>query len=55
MLNTLKGEGIVFDNILIDKTFPHENAPTRKPGTGMLGAYMDGSYDRAASFVIGDR
>ena len=55
MLNTLKGEGIVFDNILIDKTFPHENVPTRKPGTGMLGAYMDGSYDLAASFVIGDR
>ena len=55
MLDTLKGEGIVFDNILIDKTFPHENAPTRKPGTGMLGAYMDGSYDLAASFVIGDR
>ena len=55
MLNTLKGEGIVFDNILIDKTFPHENAPTRKPGTGMLGAYMDGSYDLAGSYVIGDR
>ena len=55
MLNTLKGEGIVFDNILIDKTFPQDNAPTRKPGTGMLGAYLDGSYDFAASFVIGDR
>ncbi len=55
MLNTLEGEGIVFDNILIDKTFPQDNAPTRKPGTGMLGAYMDGSYDLAASFVIGDR
>lgn len=55
MLNTLKGEGIVFDNILIDKSFPHENAPTRKPGTGMLTAYMDGSYDLGACFVIGDR
>ena len=55
MLNTLKGEGIVFDNILIDRTFPHENAPTRKPGTGMLTAYMDGSYDLGACFVIGDR
>ena len=55
MLNTLKGEGIVFDNVLIDKTFPHENAPTRKPGTGMLTAYLDGSYDLASSFVIGDR
>ena len=55
MLNTLKGEGIVFDNILIDRTFPEENAPTRKPGTGMFGAYLDGSYDLAGSFVIGDR
>ena len=55
MLETLKGEGVVFDNILIDKTFPHENAPTRKPGTGMFGAYMDGSYDLPACFVIGDR
>ena len=55
MLNTLKGEGIVFDNILIDKTFPYENAPTRKPGTGMLIAYLDGSYDLADSYVIGDR
>ena len=43
MLNTLAGEGVTFDNILIDNTFPYENAPTRKPGTGMLGAYMDGS------------
>lgn len=55
MLNTLKGEGIVFDNILIDRTFPEENAPTRKPGTGMFGAYLGGSYDLAGSFVIGDR
>lgn len=55
MLNTLAGEGIKFDNILIDKSFPEDNAPTRKPRTGMLGAYMDGSYDLAASFVIGDQ
>ena len=55
MLNTLAGEGVVFDNILIDKTFPYENASTRKPGTGMLSAYMDGSYDLAGSYVIGDR
>jgi imidazoleglycerol-phosphate dehydratase/histidinol-phosphatase len=55
MLGTLKGEGIVFDNILIDKTFPYENAPTRKPGTGMLTAYMDGSYELSECYVIGDR
>lgn len=55
MLTTLEGEGIVFDNQLIDRSFPHENLPTRKPGTGMLKEYMDGSYDLAQCFVIGDR
>lgn len=55
MLSTLAGEGIVFDNELIDRHFPEDNAPTRKPGTGMFGAYMDGSYDLASCFVIGDR
>lgn len=55
MLQTLQGEGVYFDNILIDRTFPEDNAPTRKPGTGMLKAYMDGSYDLEACFVIGDR
>ena len=55
MLSTLAGEGITFDAQLIDRSFPHENLPTRKPATGMLSAYMDGSYDLASSFVIGDR
>ncbi len=55
MLSVLEGEGVRFDDMLIDRTFPHENAPTRKPGTGILGRYMDGSYDLANSFVIGDR
>src|SRR5690554_196165 len=55
MLKTFENEGIVFDDVLIDKTWPHENAPTRKPRTGLLGKYLDGSYDLAASFVIGDR
>ena len=55
MLETLKGEGVVFDNILIDRTFPQDNAPTRKPGLGMLTAYLDGSYDLSGSYVIGDR
>lgn len=55
LLQTLEGEGIVFDDILIDRTFPQDNAPTRKPGLGMLGAYLDGSYDLGASYVIGDR
>lgn len=55
MLKTLDGEGIVFDDILIDKSFPEDNAPTRKPRTGMLGKYMTGDYDLEHSFVIGDR
>ena len=55
LLDTLRGEGVEFDNILIDKSFPEDNAPTRKPRTGLLTAYMDGSYDLGASFVIGDR
>lgn len=55
ILNTLKGEGIEFDEILVDKTFPYEQAPTRKPGTGLLKHYMDGKYDLEHSYVIGDR
>lgn len=55
MLKTLEGEGIVFEDILIDKSFPEDNAPTRKPRTGMFGKYMTGDYDLEHSFVIGDR
>ncbi len=55
MLRILSAEGIFFDNILIDKTFPYENALTRKPGLGLMGQYLDGSYDLEGSFVIGDR
>ena len=55
ILNTLKGEGVEFDDILIDPHFPQDNAPTRKPGTGMFGKYMTDEYDLAASYVIGDR
>ena len=55
MLEILEGEGVTFDDILIDRSFPNDNLPTRKPGTGMLTAYMDGSCDLAHSFVIGDR
>ncbi len=55
LLRTLSNEGVTFDDILIDRTFPEEKAPTRKPGTAMLGKYLDGSYDLAGSYVIGDR
>ncbi len=55
MLDTLRGEGVTFDAELIDRTFERDNAPTRKPRTGMFGRYMDGSYDLRGSYVIGDR
>ena len=55
MLDILKGEGITFDAIHIDRSFPKDNLPTRKPGTAMLTAYMTDDYDLAGSFVIGDR
>ncbi|MFI3306205.1 MAG: bifunctional histidinol-phosphatase/imidazoleglycerol-phosphate dehydratase HisB [Rikenellaceae bacterium] len=55
MLSILGSEGVEFDDQLIDRTFESENAPTRKPRTGMFGKYLDGEYDMAASYVIGDR
>lgn len=55
MMKTLEGEGIKFDDVIIDVTFEHEHKPTRKPGTALLGKYLDGSYDMAGSYVIGDR
>ena len=54
-MQTLSNEGIYFDKIFIDKSFPEENLPTRKPGTGMLKNYFSDEYDLANSFVIGDR
>jgi imidazoleglycerol-phosphate dehydratase/histidinol-phosphatase len=54
-LQTLAGEGVIFADQLIDRTFEHENAPTRKPRTGLFGKYVTGEYDLAGSFVIGDR
>ena len=56
MLQSFKNEGIEFDDILIDRSFPEDNAPTRKPRTGMLTAYLNNpEYDLGGSFVIGDR
>ncbi|RIV45852.1 bifunctional histidinol-phosphatase/imidazoleglycerol-phosphate dehydratase HisB [Flagellimonas pelagia] len=55
IVNTFEAEGVVFDNVFIDKTFAKDNAPTRKPGTGMLTSYFSEEYDLANSFVIGDR
>lgn len=55
MIDTLRGEGVVFDEILIDRSFPEDNAPTRKPRTGLLQKYLSDEYDLKSSFVIGDR
>lgn len=55
MLSILKNEGIVFREICIDRTFPEAKAPTRKPGTGMVKHYLNGDFDIANSYMIGDR
>ena len=56
ILKTLAGEGVTFDNICIDRSMPADNAPTRKPRTGMLKKYINSpDYDLLHSFVIGDR
>jgi len=57
MRDILAGEGVHFAAEYIDRSFPYENLPTRKPGTGMLSRYLqpENGYDLTASFVIGDR
>ena len=55
MMNILSSEGIRFEEEFIDRSFPEEKAPTRKPGTGMLQKYFSDEYDLSRSFVIGDR
>lgn len=55
LVKTFEQEGIVFSEQIIDRTFAKDNAPTRKPNTGLLTQYLSGEYDLANSFVIGDR
>lgn len=55
IIKAFESEGVNFDNVFIDRTFPKDNANTRKPGTGMLTSYFSDDYDLANSFVIGDR
>lgn len=56
LIQAFENEGILFAEVLIDKTFPHENANTRKPRTGLLTKYLvDGAFDLENSYVIGDR
>lgn len=55
IIDTLRREQIVFSEIFIDRSFPHENAPTRKPRLGLLQKYLTEEYDLKNSWVIGDR
>ena len=55
MLKAFENEGIIFKKVHIDPTFPAENSPNRKPGTGMLKEYFSKEYDLSGSYVIGDR
>ena len=55
MLDVLRGEGVRFAAIHIDRSFAHEGSPYRKPGLGMMTSYMEGAYDLSRSVVIGDR
>ena len=55
IMESFENEGVVFNDVFIDKTFPHENAATRKPKTGLLTKYFTDEYDLENSFVIGDR
>jgi imidazoleglycerol-phosphate dehydratase/histidinol-phosphatase len=55
VIQSFENEGVIFDKIVIDRTFPHENADTRKPQTGLLMEYFSKEYDLKNSFVIGDR
>jgi len=55
ILKTFENEGVVFDEVLIDRSFPEENKNTRKPGTGLLTKYFKEGYDLPNSYVIGDR
>lgn len=56
VMRTFQNEGVTFDEVCIDRSFPEENAPTRKPRTGMLKKYLNNpAYDLTGSYVIGDR
>ena len=55
IIRAFENEGVRFSEVLIDRSFPHQQLPTRKPGTAMLTHYLKGNYNLAESFVIGDR
>jgi imidazoleglycerol-phosphate dehydratase / histidinol-phosphatase len=55
VMKAFENEGVKFSEVFIDRSLPHENKPTRKPGTGMLTKYLNGNFDLKNSYVIGDR
>ena len=55
MMRTLENEGVIFTDVFIDRSFPGDNAPTRKPRIGLLGDFIEGDYDLENSYTIGDR
>lgn len=55
IMTSFENEGVTFNKVFLDRTFPHENKDTRKPGTGLLTEYFSEDYDLENSFVIGDR
>jgi imidazoleglycerol-phosphate dehydratase / histidinol-phosphatase len=55
VMKAFENEGVKFSEVLIDRSFAHENKPTRKPGIGMLTKYLNGNFDLKNSYVIGDR
>lgn len=55
LMETLEGEGVKFDDVIIDDTFESDNKPTRKPGVALLDKYTGGGYNLEGSYVIGDR
>ena len=55
ILKSFKNEGVVFDEVCIDRSFPEDQSPNRKPRTGMIAHYLQGNYDIKHSYVIGDR
>ncbi len=55
IITAFENEGVTFNEVLIDSSMPEDNAPTRKPRTGLLKKYIEGDYDLEQSYVIGDR
>ena len=55
IMRAFENEGVAFDEVFIDKTFAKDNAPTRKPNTGLLTKYFSEAYNLKDSYVIGDR